>query len=696
MSIFLTHIKLFANEGNIYDERLKVINFAAEHFLPAINSYFWHLTLELNKGEPVDPFEYALARNYFGQDNFIYRKHFILPNFRFVSDDEFKVINIEPDRLAIRTSDGSIIWNAEKLHSMPDFTVFDAIKFLLHEFNHSFDYVVLRNKDITYTEPLSLRGTSPEKLSETEKTLLAQKYFVRDFNYYYRHHKNFIAPIELSQKDRFVSNFIAFLKNRTMVAQNSARTKQFSIMNLMLNFNRKEQSIIFGSMSGSPWNYEQALIGWSSGKDQPFRDETQNLSILYSTYGRTKLAKKPVAEEVGTVRNQLQILGVRGKSADFLPDIQIHSISLDSSDQVKIEYEMHYQPTFKNSGGLRSFQHLDRQPFEDLSSHRQLAKAILNSDTSLTSNDDILKNSSLSLNYRSYIPLSKFDLVKTVDKNNERFLTFDIKGFDQNVDLFKSPILVCLDENKKKYTISSHQLIKRGKDLRVIFKTQFLGELNIVEIVWPGYISNSKNQYVEKVIRAKSILKVNPNNNWVTRDNLSSDHFKIDQAEFNLNGQLILKISGQKMALTQIDSILAELGHFRKHVVLSMKVEGEHPFWTLQVGEKIFIPTNKIKKFTKSFGESSIEFAIPILQLSKLQHNSEIREAEKFQLADADERVLSGLWLKTKDGGLIQVELEQEAIFSKESAYLLKQLEKPQKINGFKKSKINKCNNLFK
>ncbi len=55
--------------------------------------------------------------------------------FEFISDDEFKVVDVTPNRLAINTG-SKILFNANRLSDMPQFTLNDAVQLLLHEYNH--------------------------------------------------------------------------------------------------------------------------------------------------------------------------------------------------------------------------------------------------------------------------------------------------------------------------------------------------------------------------------------------------------------------------------------------------------------------------------------------------------------------------------------------------------------------------------
>ncbi|MEZ0390659.1 MAG: hypothetical protein ACAH59_00485 [Pseudobdellovibrionaceae bacterium] len=93
---------------------------------------------------------------------------------RYVSDSEFKVHNIDLNRLAINTGD-EILIHADRLGEMKDFSIFQATQLMLHEFNHL----------ITEVKDQPHRKDSPR------------------------------SPVTLKEKDQFDSRLIEYLKSRT-------------------------------------------------------------------------------------------------------------------------------------------------------------------------------------------------------------------------------------------------------------------------------------------------------------------------------------------------------------------------------------------------------------------------------------------------------------------------------------------------
>lgn len=111
--------------------------------------------------------------------------------FRYVDDETFKVVGVDPDRIAINTGT-EILWNSRRLAEMPDFSLHQAVQILMHELGHQ-------------VSEISSRPHFPEAKDAT-------KY-----------------QISLEQKDKFATEFVNYLKSNTL----SARNDEEKIFNLI-------------------------------------------------------------------------------------------------------------------------------------------------------------------------------------------------------------------------------------------------------------------------------------------------------------------------------------------------------------------------------------------------------------------------------------------------------------------------------
>lgn len=155
-------------------ERLKMrqsmIEFVIKRLPPMLYGYANYLEKDLYHEEALN--DYRLSFNW------IYdRGRFAEFPVRYVSDSEFKVHNIDVNRLAINTGT-EILIHADRLATANDFSMSLAIQLLLHEFNH----LVTGVKDYPHRDKTST------------------------------------LPITLEQKDRFTTRFVDYIRSKTWAA----------------------------------------------------------------------------------------------------------------------------------------------------------------------------------------------------------------------------------------------------------------------------------------------------------------------------------------------------------------------------------------------------------------------------------------------------------------------------------------------
>lgn len=164
--------------------RQSLIDFAYFKLPEFIKGYAWKL--QTTHWSHQDFAKYS----YFWK--FVYKGIPELP-FRYVDDETFKVVGVDPDRIAINTGK-EILWNARRLAEMPDFSLQQAVQILMHEIGHQVSEV-------------SSLPHFPNADAATQ------------------------IKITLEQKDKFATEFANYLKSNTL----SARTKegkQFNVTSL--------------------------------------------------------------------------------------------------------------------------------------------------------------------------------------------------------------------------------------------------------------------------------------------------------------------------------------------------------------------------------------------------------------------------------------------------------------------------------
>jgi hypothetical protein len=218
--------------------------------------------------------------------------------FKFISEDEFKVVNVEPDRLAI--NDGTqILWNAKRLAEISDFSVFDAAQIILHEYGHQISEV---------NESLHPRAADPK------------------------------TPVNLETKDKVAAELSLYLKNHTIKVNNPKNNEALYL--LSLDVPKKLNEIFLYNYEMSQYReymfkdfMKYRLVTWIEQADSVTGNEKQHKLISFDT--ESNVFSKSIEASYGQYQD---------KNLIAFPHVEIVNASLSSAGEYVINAQ--YTPRF--------------------------------------------------------------------------------------------------------------------------------------------------------------------------------------------------------------------------------------------------------------------------------------------------------------------------------------------------------------
>ncbi len=477
--------------------------------------------------------------------------------FTFLKSDEFKVINVEADRIAF--NDGKkIVWNEKRLQEIDSFSVFSAIQIMQHEYDHSISEFKLIDDNGIYT--------------------------------------TYTTNLEI--KDQYISNLLSYIKSKSKTVSINKKADLILLQLDAIDYEKRPDFI--PTETPSTLYYKRKWILWYENKEKDFfSDRTFMLKPAWNLRDDANMAlHQAIADE--NQKNEKDLIK--------FPLIDIDYLTSNPDGSISVFYKSRYL----------MFSKMEKKIIWSKKEVLTASFKILNIELSETG-DALTQNYELGKSILQIENKRKYEVVSIDKVGNNHILKVTFPSATGTLDANTIVLTTLQIKTNTQLLFRPTRLETKGGKVLLEFNipdsvSVFLDKINIGQFNLHTSVQNLDQFYTEETLNSSKIIKIESQNN-VFYYNEIKDNRILALAVQNQTGtsdNLLLMFPKEIFKLENVKNMTLQM---KANVTL---VKGIYK-WNETINYRITLLTEDLQKYTKTANQNQTIFSveIPVDRLSK-------------------------------------------------------------------------------